>query len=125
MIRPLAALTRQAQDFFHTHLVGVYSWDEVSFAPAEKQDKPTPFRDHRGRMRRPEPPEGKFHAIVEMEFGIWRLKIEGPNEHPPLGWLTLDAGEIIEGPLDSATWKKFAAHIKEKREELNENLVRY
>lgn len=112
MIRPLAALTRQAQDFFHTHLVGIYAWDDVSFSPPEKTDKPVPFINHRGRRVRPELPEGKFHAVVEMEFGIWRLTIEGPNEQPPLGWLTLEAHEKLEGPLDAATWKKFAEHIK-------------
>lgn len=118
MIRARAALTRQAQDFFHTHLVGLYRWDDVSFSPPEKQDKPVPFINARGRRQRPERPEGKFHAIVEMEFGIWRLTIKGPNEHPPLGWLTLEAGEIIEGPLDAATWKRFAEHIKEKHQEM-------
>lgn len=118
MIRPLAALTRQAQDFFHSHLVGIYAWDDVSFAPAEKNDKPEPFINQRGRRIRPERPEGKFHAIVQMEFGIWRLTIEGPNEHPPLGWLTLEAGEMLEGPLDAATWKQFAVRIKEHHREI-------
>lgn len=118
MIRPLAALTRQAQDFFHTYLVGIYAWDEVSFAPPEKQEKPAAIVNGRGRRQRPERPEGKFHAIVQMEFGIWRLTIEGPTEHPPLGWLTLEAGEVIDGPLDAATWKQFAQHIKEKHQEM-------
>lgn len=118
MIRPLAALTRQAQEFFHTHLVGIYAWDEVSFAPPEKQDKPASFINARGRRQRTERPEGKFHAIVQMEFGIWRLTIEGPVEHPPLGWLKLEAHEILEGPLDAATWRRFAEHIKEKHQEM-------
>lgn len=114
MIHARAALTRQAQEFFHTYLVGLYVWDDVSFSPPEKHDKPVPLVNARGRRVRPERPEGKFHAVVQMEFGIWRLTIEGPNEHPPLGWLALEAGEVIEGPLDAATWKQFAAHIKER-----------
>lgn len=118
MIRARAALTRQAQDFFHTYLVGLYGWDEVKFRPPEKNERPTPEMTARGRRRRPERPEGKFHALVEMEFGIWRLTIEGPNEHPPVGWLTLEAGEQIEGPLDAATWRRFGQYIKETHEEM-------
>lgn len=121
MIRPLAALTRLAQDFFHTYLVGIYRWDEVSFLPPERQEKAQPFTNKRGRRVRPEQPEGKFHAIVRMEFpvgGIWRLTIEGPQEHPPLGWLTLEAHETLEGPLDAATWKRFGQHIKETHQEI-------
>lgn len=118
MIRARAALTRQAQDFFHTYLVGLYGWDDVEFMPAEKNDRPQPEINSRGRRRRPERPEGKYHATVEMEFGIWRLTIEGPNEHPPLGWLTLEAGEKIEGPLDAATWRQFGEHIQKTHKEM-------
>lgn len=118
MIRERAALTRQAQDFFHRHLVGLYSWDDVEFRPAEARAKIEPTINKRGRRIRPDGQQGKFHDLVEMEFGLWRLKIEGPEEHPPLGWLTLEAGDIVEGPLDPATWQKFAEHIKQKHEEL-------
>lgn len=118
MIRPLAALTRQAQEFFHTELVGIFRWDDVEFAPPEKQEKPEPEINTRGRRVRPERPEGKFHATVRMEFGIWRLMIDGPTERPPLGWLTLEGHETIEGPLDAATWRRFAVHIKENHEEI-------
>lgn len=118
MIRARAALTRQAQDFFHAHLVGLYRWDDVTFKPAEKVEKPEPVITARGRRRRPERPEGKFLDLVEMEFGIWRLTIAGPNEHPPIGWILLEAGEEIEGPLDPATWQRLGAHIKQKHEEL-------
>lgn len=114
MIRANAALTRQAQDFFHQHLVGIYRWEEATFSPPERNEKPEIFLTPRGRRRRPERPEGKYHAIVRMEFGIWRLTIEGPNEHPPLGWIELDGHGTIEGPLDSATWERMAALIKEK-----------
>lgn len=115
MIHARAALTRQAQEFFHTNLVGIFSWDDVEFAPAEKTDKLAPIINARGRRVRPERlerDEGKFHATVQMEFGIWRLTIKGPNEHPPIGWLKLEGYDIVEGPLDAATWKRFAEHIK-------------
>lgn len=118
MIRANAALTRQAQEFFHAHLVGVYSWEEVVFSPLEKQDKPEPEINRRGRKRRPEGNEGRYRAIVRMEFGIWSLKIEAPTEHPPLGWIALDGFEQAEGPLDPETWNKFGRIIKQKHEEL-------
>lgn len=117
MIRANAALTRQIQDFFHRHLVGIYRWDDVEFAPPERNEKPVAQRNSRGRMRRAERPEGKFHAIVRIEFSIWRLTVEGPNEHPPLGWLELDGHGTVEGPLDSATWDRAGALIKKKHEE--------
>lgn len=125
MIRANAALTRQAQDFFHTHLVGLFRWDETKFAPPEKDEPVAPAlwdRNRRGRRVRPER-QGKYHDRVELEFGIWRLTIEGPNEHPPLGWLTLEAHEIIEGPLDPATWKQFGEHIRENHREIENAAV--
>lgn len=120
MIRPLAALTRQVQDFFHTHLVGIYRWDEVAFGAREKNINPPPEtweRNSRGRRIRPEPKEGKYHAAIRLQFGVWDLTIEGPNEHPPLGWLSLQGFEKLEGPLDAATWKRFGEHIKAIHEE--------
>lgn len=120
MIRPLAALTRQVQDFFHTYLTEIFKWDQVEFAPPEKNEPPPPEINARGRRRRPERTQGKYHERLRMEFGIWRLTVEGPNEHPPLGWLTLEGREIIEGPLDSTTWKKFGEHIRENHREIED-----
>lgn len=120
MIRPLAALTRLVQQFFHSHLVGVYDWDEVEFAPREKTvvapvaEWP---RNGRGKRIRPEQLEGKFAAVLQLRFGPWDLTVEGSSEHPPLGWLTLKGFETIEGPLDTATWDKFAEHIKQNHME--------
>lgn len=123
MIRPIAALTRQAQDFFHTYLVGIFPWDEVQFAPAEKNEKPQPEINARGRRRRPERAEGKYHAKLVLEFGIWRLTIKGPTEHPPLGWLVLEAHETLEGTLDPATWKRFGEHIRQTHKEISNVVV--
>lgn len=121
MIRPLAALTRQVQEFFHTELVGIFKWDEVVHSLPEKHVPPDTnyVLNERGRRRRRERPEGRFHAKLEMEFGLWRLTVEGPTEHPPLGLLTLDGPETIDGPLDPATWKRFAALIKKHQEEFS------
>jgi hypothetical protein len=122
MIRANLALTRQAQDFFRRHLVGIYRWDDVVFLPKERNDLPEIIVTARGRRRRTERAEGKFHAIVQMQFpgrdGIWQIRIEGPNEHPPLGWIELDGPDIIDGPLDSSTWDRIGEFIKKKHEEL-------
>jgi hypothetical protein len=123
MIRALAALTRQAQEFFHTYLVGIIAWDEVEFAPRERNENPPPAmwaRNRRGRRIRPDRLEGKHRAMLRMEFGLWRMTVEAPSEHPPLGWLTLEGAETLEGPLDAATWKRFGDHIKEKHKELTD-----
>ena len=125
MIRAIAALTRQAQDFFHSHLLGLYRWDDVEFMPLEKNVRIPPEmweRTSRGRRIRPERQEGRHHVERKLRFGIWDLTISGPSEHPPLGWLILSGHETIEGPLDAATWKRFADHIKEHHEEI-ENVV--
>jgi hypothetical protein len=53
-----------------------------------------------------------------IEFGIWRLVVEGPTERPPVGWLTLDGHGELEGPLDTAVWRRFGEHIKAKHEEM-------
>ncbi len=118
MIRARAALNRQAQDFFKAYLLDLYRWETVSIAPPDRNEQPKPEMNSRGRRRRPERPEGKYHATIQIEFGIWRLTIEGPNEHPPLGWLTLEAGEKIEGPLDAATWRQFGEHIQKTHKEM-------
>jgi hypothetical protein len=118
VIRPNAALTRQAQEMFRNHLVGCYGWEEVTFAPPEKNERPQPFITPRGRRRRAEPAEGKYRHLVCMEFGIWQIRIEGPEEHPPLGWIMMDGRGEIEGPLDPETWNKIGRHIKTKHEEL-------
>lgn len=117
MIRANAALTRQAQEMFHRHLLGCFSWEDVMFAPAERTEKAHPVFNERGRKRRGESPEGKYRQIIAMEFGIWQLRIEGPVEHPPLGWVMLDGRGEIEGPLDPAVWDKIGQHIKTKQEE--------
>lgn len=100
------------------HLVGLYSWEEVEFKAREKTQKPEATFNSRGRRRRAERPEGKYLAKVEMEFGIWRLTVEGPGDDHPTGWLTLESGDVVEGPLDPSTWTRFADHIKQRIREI-------
>lgn len=121
MIRPLAALTRQVQDFFHGHLVGIYRWEDAVFLPRERNEKPPPEtwpRTKRGRRVRPEGLEGRWHHVLRLSFGPYDLEVTGPAEHPPLGNVVLFDGaartddDTVEGPLDPATWEKIAGRIK-------------
>jgi hypothetical protein len=125
LIRALSALTRQVEEFFHQHLIGLYRWDEVEFMPVEKTERIPPDqweRTSRGKRIRPEPPEGRYHAERSLRFGMWDLTISGPSERPPLGWLVLKGHETVEGPIDASTWGRFAEYIKKHHEE-NENAV--
>lgn len=119
MIRPLAALTRQIQECFHTYLVGVVRWEDVEFNPRKKVERTEPKtwpRNRRGGLVRPEFQDGKYHVALRMQFGVWDLEVEGPSEHPPLGWVRLTGHGTVEGPLDPATWKNIAEHIKKHME---------
>lgn len=116
MIRPIAALQRQVQEMFHEHLAGIMRWEDIVFRPLERIAASTPDtwdRNGRGQRIRPERPEGKFKHRITMEFGIWELEVEGPNERPPLGWIRLTGYDTIEGPLDPETWKAVARAIKQ------------
>lgn len=123
MIRPLAALTRQAQDMFHQHLVGFARWEDVEFLPRERNIVIPPdlwARTKRGRRIRPERPEGKFHHILKLRFGAYDLTVAGPAERPPAGLVELFDGaddNAVEGPLAPETWLKIAEHIKKNFEE--------
>jgi|SRR6185295_1416455 len=120
MIRALAALTRQVQECFHLHLVGVVSWDKVKYKPPRKvvRDPPSAWpRNRRGGLIRPEFTDGKYHMTLHLEFGVWDLEVDGPSEKPPLGWVKLTGHGTVEGPLDPATWKRIADHIKSANEE--------
>lgn len=120
MIRAIAALTRQIQECFHTHLVGVCRWEDVSFAPRKKVERTPPSawpRNRRGGLIRPEFTEGKYHISLHLQFGVWDLEVDGPSEKPPLGWVRLTGHGVVEGPLDPATWKRIADHIKSTNKE--------
>lgn len=120
MIRAQLALTRQAQDMFRAHLVGVIGWEEVAFSPRNKrQVVPMASLSRLERRRiREDRPEGKFEQEVCLRFGVWEIRIQSPTDHPPLGCVTLTGDTTIKGPLDPATWDKIGQHIKQKNEEL-------
>lgn len=120
MIRAIAALRRQIQECFHTHLVGLYRFEDVQIEPRRKMDRPPPSewkRNRRGGLIRPDIEPGKHHVSLRLQFGVWDLEVDGPSEHPPLGWVRLTGHGEVEGPLDPATWKRIADHIKSVHKE--------
>ena len=117
MIHPRMALTRVTQEFFHTHLIGIYKWDQVEHAPPDritKSDIDLALREGRER------PDGKFREMLRMQFGDYDLMVESSNEAPPLGRIVLTGrDDTVEGPIDPSTWARIAAHIKQsKRSEI-------
>lgn len=104
MIRARNALSRQAQEFFHSHLLGLYRWDDVDHSPAQDVVK------ERGKPWE----AGKTHDTVEMRFGPFALTVAGPFEAPPCGSILIETGrDKFEGPLDPATWDKVAQFVKD------------
>src|SRR5947207_5918737 len=109
-IRERSALYRQVQEFFHTHLIGLYRWDEVSSAPADLIE------------RIPGKPleAGKSHDKVDMQFGPFDLLVLGPfeDENWACGMIRIRRGvESLQGPLDATTWIEVAEFIKQHNEE--------
>lgn len=105
MIRTRNALSRQVQDFFHSHLLGLYRWDDVDHAPAQKVDR-IPGKSLEA---------GKTHDKIEMRFGPFDLTVFGPfeDDRHPCGLIKVQTGaESLEGPLDPATWVKVSDFIK-------------
>jgi hypothetical protein len=74
-------------------------------------------RNRRGGLIRPEFTDGKYHVSLHLQFGVWDLEVDGPSEKPPLGWVRLTGHGVVEGPLDPATWKRIADHIKSTNKE--------
>lgn len=110
MIRARNALSRQVQEFFHNHLLGIYRWDEVNHSPAQKVER-TPGQALEA---------GKTHDKIEMRFGPFDLTVLGPFEDPghPCGLILIENGQLaLEGPLDPATWDRVSGFIKTHNEE--------
>ena len=104
MISTRHALLRQAQEYFHIHLLGVIKWDDVIV------DKPIPIAAVKGQRD-----QGKFKDIVVAHFDGFRMEITGPFEDDrwPLGRVMISCGNsFMEGPLDAMSWALAADFIK-------------
>jgi hypothetical protein len=44
MTRQRSALFRQAQEFFHSHLLGIYDWEQVEHSRPQVIDRPESAR---------------------------------------------------------------------------------
>lgn len=107
MISERLALLRQAQDYFHSLLLGVVNWDDVVV------DKPIPIPPVRGQRE-----QGKVKDLVVAHFNGFRMELAGPfeDEDWPLGKVKVSrGGRSIEGRLDPVVWMKVAAFIKEQK----------
>jgi hypothetical protein len=108
MISARHALLRQAQQYFHMHLLGVVKWDDVIV------DKPIPIPPVRGNRE-----QGKFKDIVVTHFNGFRMELIGPFESDePLGLIKLSRGDNwFEGTLDAVTWSRAADFIKRHKQQ--------
>lgn len=116
MIRTRNALSRQVQDFFHSHLLGIYRWDDVEHSRPQDVDRPEDHKERaaRGWFR------GQTHDRVEMRFGPFSLSVTGPfeDEKYPCGQIVIRSGPLsLEGPLDPTTWDRVSGFIKEHNTE--------
>jgi hypothetical protein len=109
MISARHALLRQAQQYFHMHLLGVVKWDDVVV------DKPIPIPPVRGNRE-----QGKFKDIVTVSFNGFKMELIGPFEREdcPLGRVKVSYGNVsAHGPLDAVTWARIADFIKEQKQQ--------
>jgi hypothetical protein len=107
MIRARLALLRQAQEYFHSLLLGIVDWDDVTV------DKPIPVPAVNGNRD-----QGKVKDLVIAHFGVFRMEMTGPfeNELWPLGRVEVIRGaKHICGPLDAMTWVRIAEFIKQQK----------
>ena len=107
MISERLALLRQAQEYFHTLLLGIINWDDV------KVDKPIPIPAVKGQRD-----QGKVRDLVVAHFNGFRMEIMGPFEDDryPMGHVIVShAGSSMEGPLDAVTWMNIARFIKAEK----------
>lgn len=107
MINTRHALLRQAQEYFHTYLLGTVPWDKVIV------DKPIPIPSVRGNRE-----QGKFKDLVVAHFDGFRMEILGPFEDDkwPIGRVKVShGGSYFEGTLDALSWARAAEFIKEQK----------
>lgn len=103
MIQARAALYGHLRTFIERELSDLVAYDALRHGPADPEFLP----DGRPAGR------NRFRERIRVMFGEYDLLMESTTEAPPLGRITLYwPGGSIEGPLDSATWRKIADHIK-------------
>lgn len=103
-IRAIAGLQRHLRDFVEQYLLGHVRIDDLVFRELEKETK-IPGRRQLHREK------------IGVDFGDFSLTIESPVERPPLGWILLfdrKTGEMEEGVIDAATWRRIGKTIKER-----------
>jgi hypothetical protein len=59
----------------------------------------------------------KTREFVTARFTVddvtWKIKVETPAEHGPLGWISvIDGPEKFGGPIDSVTWAALGKIIR-------------
>ena len=98
-------LLSHARQFFETELCELFRWDQVKHHAPE----PAP-RTELGRRN----PIGYHLERVAMSFGPFVLRIQSPEDEPPLGWITLycESAKVAEGPPDPLIWKHIGSEIK-------------
>jgi hypothetical protein len=102
------ALTRQLQQLFHDHLVGVASWEELSIDP--------PIENARvpGEPRE----AGRYKDLISGHIGGLVITLIGPAEDSryPCGLASVKGpGFTVRGPLDARTFEQIADEIKEHK----------
>jgi hypothetical protein len=118
-IRERTALTRQVQQFFHMHLLGLYRWDQAHHHDAIPVVKTVDFTKKRAE-RESARDQRKFHDIVSLTLDGFELIVKGPyeDEKHPCGLIRVSLGaQSIEGPLDETTWRAAGEFIKQRKEE--------
>ena len=108
MINTRHALLRQAQEYFHTYLLGTIKWDDVVV------DKPIPIPSVRGNRE-----QGKHKDLVVANFDGFRMEILGPFEDDmwPVGRVKVSrGGNYFEGTLDALSWARAAEFIKQEKQ---------
>ena len=107
MISARHAMLRQAQEYFHSLLLGVVKWDDVEV------DKAIPIPSVRGQRD-----QGMVRVLVVARFNGFKMELASPFDDVgwPMGRVSVTRGPwSIEGPLDAATWHRIAEFIKDQK----------
>ena len=107
MISARHAMLRQAQEYFHSLLLGVVKWDDVEV------DRPIPIPSVRGQRD-----QGAVRDLVVARFDGFKMELASPFDDVgwPMGRVSVSRGPwSIEGPLDAVTWQRVADFIRDQK----------